>query len=55
MNADDTQSMDAGKREMLRHTLATVAYRGRKILTGAPSGFSFLLEVRSIRVEESGA
>jgi len=28
------------KRQMLRHTLATVAYRGRKILVGAPEGFS---------------
>jgi len=28
------------KRQMLRHTLATVAYRGRKILVWAPEGFS---------------
>lgn len=28
-----------GKREMLRHTLATVAYRGGKSLRGAPPGF----------------
>lgn len=40
MTADTPQSLDAGKREMLRHTLATVAYRGRKVLTGAPTGFS---------------
>jgi hypothetical protein len=26
-------------REMLRHTLATLAYRGGKVLRGAPSGF----------------
>lgn len=29
-----------GKREMLRHTLATVAYRGGKALRGAPAGFA---------------
>lgn len=28
------------KRQLLRHTLATVAYRGRKVLTGVPDGFS---------------
>ena len=28
------------KREMLRHTLATVAYRGGKAVRNAPSGFS---------------
>lgn len=28
------------KRELLRHTLATVAYRGRKVLIGAPEGFA---------------
>ena len=27
-------------RAFLRHTLATVAYRGRKALSGAPAGFS---------------
>ena len=27
------------KREMLRHTLATLAYRGGKTLRGAPEGF----------------
>jgi len=27
-------------RQMLRHTVATLAYRGRKALTGAPKGFS---------------
>jgi hypothetical protein len=30
----------AGKREMLRHTLATLAYRGSKALRGAPAGFA---------------
>ncbi len=30
------------KRLLLRHTLATVAYRGRKVLVGAPEGFSTL-------------
>lgn len=29
-----------GKREMLRHTLATLAYRGGKSLRGAPPGFA---------------
>jgi len=29
-----------GKREMLRHTLATLAYRGGKALRGAPPGFA---------------
>ena len=28
------------ERQMLRHTLATLAYRGGKILRGAPEGFS---------------
>ncbi len=28
------------KRELLRHTLATLAYRGGKALRGAPAGFS---------------
>jgi hypothetical protein len=29
-----------GRREMLRHTLATLAYRGGKALRGAPPGFA---------------
>jgi hypothetical protein len=29
-----------GKREMLRHTLATIAYRGGKTLNGAPDAFA---------------
>ena len=32
--------MSDDKRELLRHTIATVAYRGRKDLVGAPDGFS---------------
>jgi len=32
--------MTDGKRELLRHTLATVAYRGGKTLRGAPDGFA---------------
>jgi hypothetical protein len=32
--------MSDDKRELLRHTIATVAYRGRKDLIGAPDGFS---------------
>jgi hypothetical protein len=30
----------APERQFLRHTLATVAYRGGKVLRGAPEGFS---------------
>lgn len=40
MNDESSEPLEAGKREMLRHTLATIAYRARKILTGAPTGFS---------------
>ena len=36
MSTDDL----AGKREMLRHTLATLAYRGGKVLRGEPAGFA---------------
>ncbi|MFN2601587.1 MAG: hypothetical protein ABR582_02395 [Gemmatimonadaceae bacterium] len=32
--------MSDDKRELLRHTIATIAYRGRKVLIGAPDGFS---------------
>jgi|SRR6185295_5903602 len=31
---------DPGKRDLLRHTLATLAYRGGKTLRGAPEGFA---------------
>jgi hypothetical protein len=31
---------DTGKRELLRHTVATLAYRGGKALRGAPRDFS---------------
>ncbi len=31
---------DPGKRELLRHALATLAYRGGKVLRGAPEGFT---------------
>src|SRR5690242_2613535 len=31
---------DRGARDMLRHTLATLAYRGRKAVEDAPSGFA---------------
>jgi hypothetical protein len=31
--------MSDGAREMLRHTLATLAYRGGKAVRGAPAGF----------------
>lgn len=38
-NSESSSTAD-GKRQLLRHTVATVAYRGRKVLTGAPEGFS---------------
>ena len=31
---------DDAKRQMLRHTVATLAYRGGKAVTGVPEGFS---------------
>ena len=31
---------DHDKRDLLRHTLATLAYRGGKVLRGAPAGFA---------------
>jgi hypothetical protein len=34
-----TDSTRDAKRELLRHTLATLAYRGGKTLRGAPDGF----------------
>jgi hypothetical protein len=37
---DTTRAAEAtGKREMLRHTLATLVYRCAKVLAGAPGGF----------------
>ena len=42
-----TDSTDDAKREMLRHALATLAYRGGKTLRGAPEGFA------SFRVNET--
>jgi hypothetical protein len=32
--------MDDGKTSLLRHTVATLAYRGGKVLCGMPAGFS---------------
>jgi hypothetical protein len=40
--------MDA-KREMLRHTLATLAYRGRKAVIGAPPAFGQFRAAGTIR------
>ena len=40
MKNADSSSMSNEKRQLLRHTLATVAYRGRKALVGAPDGFA---------------
>jgi hypothetical protein len=42
MKNDDSHAQSAEKRELLRLTLATVAYRGRKALVGAPEGFADL-------------
>ena len=42
-----TNSTADEKRELLRHTLATLAYRGGKTLRGAPEGFA------SFKVNES--
>jgi hypothetical protein len=36
----DSPSTTNEKRQLLRHTLATVAYRARKALVGAPDGFT---------------
>jgi hypothetical protein len=38
-NKKETQAADPG-RQLLRHMLATLAYRARKPLTGAPAGFA---------------
>jgi hypothetical protein len=40
MNNPESPLMAKEKRELLRHTLATVAYRARKVLVGAPDGFT---------------
>jgi hypothetical protein len=40
MNFKESSSADDGKRQLLRHMVATIAYRGRKVLTGAPEGFA---------------
>jgi hypothetical protein len=37
------------KRDMLRHTLATIAYRGRKAVADAPESFAMLRIVESAR------
>jgi hypothetical protein len=39
-NCTDTNLAADPKRELLRHTLATLAYRGGKALRNAPSGFA---------------
>jgi hypothetical protein len=40
MMADQRASSACTSRELLRHTLATLAYRGGKALRGAPEGFA---------------
>ena len=37
---DSTAMDENGKRQMLRHTVATIAYRGRKALADAPPDFA---------------
>jgi len=39
-SAHSSSASSDAKRELLRHTLATLAYRGGKALRNAPSGFS---------------
>ena len=41
--------MTDGKRDMLRHTLATVAYRGRKAVADAPESFATFRSAESSR------
>jgi hypothetical protein len=40
---------DEQKREFLRHTVATVAYRGEKAIAGAPEGFADFKSSESTR------
>jgi hypothetical protein len=40
MSAQGSPAASDAKREMIRHTLATLAYRGGKTLRGAPQGFA---------------
>jgi hypothetical protein len=44
--------MDDPKRSLLRHALATVAYRGGKALRGAPAGFATFKPAPSARTPE---
>jgi hypothetical protein len=39
-NRTETRSVVDPKRELLRHTLATLAYRGEKVVRNAPDGFA---------------
>src|SRR5262249_33077169 len=39
MNTDQKDKPERNKRELLRHTVATLAYRGGKAVTNAPEGF----------------
>jgi hypothetical protein len=40
VTALEVQGLDSKGRELLRHTVATLAYRARKALLGAPEGFA---------------
>lgn len=39
-SASPSTDVARGSRELLRHTVATLAYRGAKAIAGAPSGFA---------------
>jgi hypothetical protein len=49
-NSADSSSMTNPKREMLRHTLATLAYRGGKAVRNAPEGFADFQAGAGVRV-----
>lgn len=42
-------SVDDGRREFLRHTVATLAYRGGKVLRDAPEGFALVRACETCR------
>ena len=51
MTSGQTRGQDP-KREMLRHTLATLAYRGAKDLANAPEGFAKFRTYQTTRTPE---
>jgi len=53
MESTKTAPMGDSSRQLLRHTLATVAYRGGKTLRGAPESFAqFKTAEKSRRPEQ---